>query len=396
MEIFGRQFFTKKEVETTTENNMSFNAYDMLNNYLEPDFERYTGNGYIYFGQDNLYPQYLNDLYNKSALHAAVTKFAGGLISGGGYEIDGEQSLAPMKKVELKQFLNLIDGQNSLEKTLTEITQDYLVHSTVYFKVFWNSDKSRILKLKRVEPSKIRIGINNNNAEEIETYYYNFDWRNYGRYETIEYKPFNPLEKDSERCEIYRFILPNPAVNWYTLPSYASATEVIELDAETATYHRANIQNSINPSMLIKFYQKPANPEEERAIQNNIRKTFKGAANTGKAMTLFSDGKDLAPDVEPVVTSQIDKQFINLEDMVSRKILYGHRINPLIVGLKTPGSLGNSTELEVAFEIYQKTVIEPAQKDIESIINTFLHINGLTVTFKLNDVELYAPKTEQK
>tara|TARA_R110001632_G_scaffold162493_2_gene280884 strand:+ start:6599 stop:7789 length:1191 start_codon:yes stop_codon:yes gene_type:complete len=396
MEIFGRQFFTKKEVETTTENNMSFNAYDMLNNYLEPDFERYNGNGYIYFGQDNLYPQYLNDLYNKSALHAAVTKFAGGLISGGGYEIDGEESLAPMKKVELKQFLNLIDGQNSLEKTLTEITQDYLVHSTVYFKVFWNSDKSRILKLKRVEPSKIRIGINNNNAEEIETYYYNFDWRNYGRYETIEYKPFNPLEKDNERCEIYRFILPNPAVNWYTLPSYASATEVIELDAETATYHRANIQNSINPSMLIKFYQKPANPEEERAIQNNIRKTFKGAANTGKAMTLFSDGKDLAPDVEPVVTSQIDKQFINLEDMVSRKILYGHRINPLIVGLKTPGSLGNSTELEVAFEIYQKTVIEPAQKDIESIINTFLHINNLTVTFKLNDVELYAPKTEQK
>lgn len=397
MRVFGREFFggQKKidlpsniELEHNTKQSFHWHKkeYDLTN----PWIENYNGK-YINFGQDNLYPNLLNDLYNRSSLHSAIVEFKKQSIIGNGFTID-DAGLEASGKLELAQFLNFVNGKDSLEELLEQVVMDYLIHGTVYIKLYWNSDKSKLLRIERIEPSKLRIGVDKTDVEDINRYYYNFDWNNYGQYKTTEYPAFDI--KSDNKVEIIRFINDNPTVNWYTLPDYSSGTNWMHLDAEVSDYHKSNIENSINPSMALKFYKLPANEEEKRGILNNIKRNFQGASNTGRAMVFFADGKETAPDIEPIQVSNIDKQFSITADQIQRNICYAHRINPMIMGLKTPGSLGNSTELDVSFEIFNKTVIQPAQRDIEAIIKKILTLKKLPVQIKLNEVELYTKKQD--
>jgi len=396
MQLFGRTFFnsntpqatvleTKKEGYQTLDTFSSNDNSVGLNSYLET----YLGSKYVYFGKNNQYPNFLNNLYNSSGLHSSIVDFKNSMICGNGYTLD-IKGADTMKQIAIKQFFEHFDDDKSLDDRLSELVMDYILHGTIYFKVFWNSDKTRVLKLKRIEPSKIRVGVDKKDVSTINKYYYCFDWSNYGQYGITEFPPFT-TDKTKDKVEIFRFAIPNSAVNFYTLPTYAAGAEWIALDGQVATFHKSNIENSINPSVAIKFYQKPANNEDKRMILNDIKKNFSGSQNAGRAMVFFSDGKENAPDVTPIEVSNLDKQFNVTADAIQRNICYAHKINPMIMGLKTPGSLGGSTELETAYNIFKDVVIKPAQADIERVINKFIFINQLPVTFKLNTVDLLLP-----
>lgn len=95
-------------------------------------------------------------------------------------------------------------------------------------------------------------------------------------------------------------------------------------------------------------------------------------------MIMFSDGKDLAPDVTPVEVSNLDKQFSVLTEDLNNNIIYSHNIiSPLLLGVKTSGQLGNNNELQNAFMLLEKTVISGERKVIEDSINKFLKLNGM-------------------
>lgn len=360
---------------------------------LNASSELYNTSSWVHFGQTNQYPNYFNNLYNSSGLHGAIIDFEQNAISGAGFELEGIEALKPMKKVELEQFMSFFDGTNPLEEVIDALTMDYLIHGTIYLKVFWNSDKTRVLKLKRISPAQVRLGVDQNDKSEINRYFINLDWSQQGNFKTIELPAFNPLVKDDNRIEVFRFAIPNDALLYNTFPSYIGGIDWINVDSETAQFHKSNIQNSINPSMLIKFAYKPANNEERREIVNKIQGQFTGSRNAGQPMILFGDGEN-TPEVEPVASSDLDKQFNVTAKVADEKICMAHKINPIIMGNKTAGSLGNSQEIAIAAGIYQENVVKPAQKNIERVINKFLKINGLTVTFRFNEVELITNKEE--
>lgn len=381
-------FKSKPETVTVKESYMDFaginkrNANDASKG-LNTQVERLSGK-HIYFGDGNLYPNYLNNLYNSSGLHSAICGTKKDLISGAGYTMFGEDLLTPFAKLSLKTLENFFDGTNTLEDVVTDMTLDYVIHGTIYLKVSWNSDHTKIIRAERIEPSKMRAGVDPKDKTKVSKYYYCFDWEQIGTYPTTEYPAFNPT-KDGASVEIYRYMVKNPAMLYYTMPSYAAGINWIDLDAEISTYHRANIENSINPSMTIKFFERPANDEEKRTIVNNIKKTYSGSSNTGKAMIFFSSSKETAPEVTPVEVSNIDKQFLQTGASIQNNVCYAHRIDPLLAGIKTPGSLGNASEMEISYNIFKRSYVSPAQKDIEGVINRILSINQIPVKFKFNE-----------
>jgi len=360
---------------TRTDNSSGLNAHN----------ER-VGGPYVYFGEANRFPNYLNDLVNSSGLHSAIVDYKKNLIQGGGIEVTTAPDMTAAGLLQVKQFTQRPNANETLEELVEKITLDYIVHGTVYLKVYWNSDHTKPIRIERCEPSRIRVGYNSADPEHIKSYYYCLDWDHYGQYLIKEYPAYDLAS--SNPVEIYRWMIPNSAMIYNTLPSYAAATNWIQLDGEVSTYHKANIENSINPSMTIKFYKKPANDEEKRKIVNGIKKQFSGSYNTGKAMIFFSDDKETAPDIDPVQVSNIDKQFSVTADSIQRNICYAHAINPSLMGLKTPGSLGNSTEIAESYGIFKETVIKPAQRDIQQIVNKFIKLNGWSAKVELKCPEI--------
>jgi hypothetical protein len=342
------------------------------------------GGKHIYFGDSNLYPNYLNDLYNSSGLHSAICGTKKDLISGAGYTMVGQDLLTPFAKLSLKTLENFFDGTNTLEDVVTDMTLDYVIHNTIYLKLSWNSDHTKIIRAERVEPSKIRAGVDPKDKTRVAKYYYCFDWEQQGTYGVTEYPAFNPT-KEGSPVEIYRYMVKNPAMLYYTMPSYAAGINWIDLDAEISTFQRANIEQSINPSIVIKINKPVANDEEKRLISNKIKQQYAGAPNTGKAMLFFSDSKETAPEVETIQVSDLDKRFLQTGESIQNNVCYAHRIDPLLTGIKTPGSLGNASEMEISYNIFKRSYVLPAQKDIESVINRILSINQIPVKFKFNE-----------
>jgi hypothetical protein len=396
MGFLDRLGFNKKEVTNTiVDKKMAqLDFYGQRNvkyDYTKPYLETVT-NKWVNFGEDNLYPNMINQLEQRCGLHNTILNFKTQAVLSGGYEFVGQDALDVTKKIEFLQFVNHINSDYTLNDLINDITSDYVKHNIVYLKLTFNTKHDKVIKVERIEPSKMRVGVDKSNPEKVKKYYYCFDYEYYGVYGIKEYAPYDKNDKENN-VQIYRYQTNHYASKFYALPDYSAGANWMYLSAEISNFQKSNIENSINPSMSVKFYQLPANDEEKRTIINGINNSYAGSAKAGKPVIIFSDGKELAPDVEPIQTSALDKQFAIVSDQIDRNICYAHGINPMIIGIKTPGSLGNSTELKESFDIYRQVWIKPTQTKIENIINKLFAINGYSVTFKLNDAKLDIMRT---
>jgi hypothetical protein len=392
MAIFD--FFRKKEAPKTETIKLKpfgsdLKTFNITVDYSQPvDYLNKTARGYLY-GVDGFLPQELNRLYNASPLHSAIINFKKLLTVGGGLDYSLE-SLDGSQKISAMQILT------QFEHCLKDIAMDFFIHSRVCLKVTWNADFTKIIKIKRISPEKIRIAEVDEDMEATK-YLYNYDWRYTSKYPTKEYPAFSTYNTSvkKEHTQIYVFQTNSPGQRLYAEPSYLSALNWVVLDAEMSAYHKANILNSINPSILIQYFERPGSREERQQILADLNQSFAGSRKTGRAMVTFSDGKDLAPTVTQLQPNQLDKTFLSLTDVIQRQICYAHQTDPLLLGLKTPGSLGNSAEFPYVFQVFNQSVIFPAQNDIEEIIDMFLAINKVPIHVKLVEPEITNLNTQQ-
>ena len=171
---------------------------------------------------------------------------------------------------------------------------------------------------------------------------------------------------------------------YYGEPSYQASIDWVKLESQTGLYYSSLIENGFNPSVIVKFYRKPASLDERSQIVQGLKKSFGGVKNSGKAVVLFSDGKELAPDIQTVDVASVDKQFTVIADQIVQKILTGERVTtPELFGIQVPGSLGSS-DFETKVRAFTRFVIRPDQIILEDTINEILKLNGYDVKFKFN------------
>ena len=382
--------FGAKLVPVQSEKKETYQGLDVIfgsSKYNKSIPREYYNGRYIWFGKDNLFPNRLNELYESVSLHSAIVDFKKLMVCGQGYTID-DNGLTAVDKVKLAGIKNFIEEDTTLQEFIENITLDLIIHSTIYIKLYWNEDKTRLIKFERIEPSKIRVGVDLKYPEKPNKYFYSFDWRDTGRFIIREYEPKSADSRN--KCEVWRVIKKSPGMLFYTVPTYSAASNWLELDAKIPFLHKSNIENSVNPSKAIFFYSKPANDEARREITRNIERSFSGEENTGKAMVFFFDGKENAAEIQTIQPDSLDKQFKETAVEAARNICYSHKINPIILGLKDGGSMGNPKELLNAYEIFKTNVIEPLRKDVEVIVNQLIKWKGLNVEMKLNNVELFS------
>jgi len=111
--------------------------------------------------------------------------------------------------------------------------------------------------------------------------------------------------------------------------------------------------------------------------RERIRLQHGGAKNAGKAIILYSDGKELAPDIDTLDATNIDQRLLQVSEQIVQQIITAHRCHPQLLGIQTPGKLGYSTELLQSWEIFDKMVIRPERKLILDAFKQILIYNGV-------------------
>jgi hypothetical protein len=142
-------------------------------------------------------------------------------------------------------------------------------------------------------------------------------------------------------------------------------------------YNLAAINNGFSPSIVFKFYKKPT-PDERRQNAEAIKAQHGGAKNAGKAIILYADGKELAPDIDTLDATNIDQRLIQVADQIVQQIVTAHRCHPQLLGIQTPSKLGYSNELLQSWSIFDSMVIQPERKLILDAFKEILIYNGVS------------------
>jgi len=349
-----------------------------LSHYNIPHLVEDSKNDWISFGKDNLYPNYLLDLFLGSAINGALIKSIGAMIYGEGLAATNADETTDTKEsyLRLTELLH-----NSDDDVLKDLAMDLKLFGGCYVNVIWSRDRSRIAKMKHIPAQYIRSGKMIDG--EIDTYYYSADWSKVKKqeYRPRAYAAFNTDDR-TQASQILMIRDKNPALFYGFAPDYVAATDWIQMELEIAQFHLSNITSGMTPSMHVGFSNGVPTDEERRTIERQLNAKFAGSGNAGKILITFNDGKETAPIIEPIQMNDAQSAWEGMSKQAVNQILAGHRVtSPILFGIRAEGGgLGNNAdELRDAFSLFTNTVVIPFQ-------NTLL--KGLDKIFRVNDINL--------
>jgi predicted transcriptional regulator len=323
-----------------------------------PTFKENKTKGYTTFGEDNLYPQKLIDLYNKSPKHNAIVNQKSSYIAGESFEIYADDTLNKAKAFDKLRNINAFEDYESFN---TKISQDFELFDGYYIEVIWNKAKTEIAELYHLPFQNVRLG--------KDCAYYSEDWSN-SREAVVEYPLFNPTTRENK--QVYAFKMYRAGQGKYPLPSYIGALKYIEIDVEIGNYYLSNIKNGFFAQTVIQMFKGQPTPEEMRIAKRRFKKNYQGAEaeESGGLIIMYNEQNEKPAEITNLQPSDFDKQFQQLNDQVQEEIFVGHRVStPVIFGIATPGTLGQRNEIIEGYELFQTSYIEPRQKIKDSSFN---------------------------
>ena len=337
------------------ENRFLFHRVNFADNEL-PSFNQNKAKGWYNYGEDNKYPQFLIELFNKSPKHNAIVTQKSMYLQGDSYEI---KTSTTETQAQAEDCLNNINAFENYEELRNKICQDFELFNGFYLEIIWNKAKTKIAEIYHLPFQNVRKGKNQ--------YFYSKDW-NDRKEEVCEYVAFNPTTRESK--SIYEFKEYRAGQGVYPLPSYIGALKYIEIDTHISDWHLNSIKTGFSAQTMISFYKGIPTPEELREINRKFKRNYTGSQKAGEIILSFNDKNDKAPTIENLQPSDFDKQFLQLNEQVQTEIFVGHRIsNPVIFGISQAGTLGQRNEIIEAYELFQTAYIEPRQKEVDNAFN---------------------------
>lgn len=356
-----------------------------------PVIKEVKSKDWVLYGEDNLYPLKIKDLLSGSAIHNAIVKTKTKMTAGDGFLINGanseEQSKAaylaldPNTKEDYDLFLENRNDKFDIKKIISLLSKDLQTFGAYCYELVWNKDFTRISTVKYVSVANIRSGKYVNDM--VQSYWYCRDWRDIKKNTPKEIYAFDKNNKNQLNQLVYEKI---GDFEYYGEPSYQGGMTWIQTDFKMGIYHLSNIENGMAPSMALNFFKVPDDENEKQKILSDINKNFVGPSNVGKKMVFFSENKDVAPTVNPVGTSGLDKQLLLLAELCDKKILTAHQLtSPLLVGISISGQLSGNTELKTAYQIFDNVVMASDRSEIsESLQRNVLNVNKTDIIFEIN------------
>lgn len=335
-----------------------------LSQYQERSYaESANSKGFVNYGDDNLFPQYLIDLFHSSSTHNALTTTIATMVFGEGFDattLDGR----------------LAFDQWNLNNELRKACVDFQIQGGFALEVNWSLDRTTIANVSHLPFENIRSGFVNED-EKVDYYYYSKDWSKKTE-EVEEICTFDPERKLDHPTQIF-YVKPfSPGSFYYPKPCYTGSIDYIELDKEIGKYHINNIKNGMSPSFSIHFKNGIPPQEERNRIRMDIERQMSGASNAGKFIVTYSDDPERKPDFEPFQLSDAHNQYQFLSEEVTGKIMVGHRVtNPQMFGVAVPGKLGGGGELAESAELFNQNVVRPNRRIVEETVQTLLRAAGL-------------------
>ena len=330
-----------------------------------PEFLENDSQDLVWWGKDNLIPQWLNYLYYTSAVHQGIINGKVNFVVGGG--IQGNDELVRM-----------------FDPILKYISADIEISNSAYVKAIFDPSGQIIGKVKHIPFEWVRV-------TKSGKYQVSEDWTN-SQFKPITYVSIN--DRTDEMVCIIPFkehgrqykLDPNKrkvSLNYYPQIPYSGSIKSIMTDIEIKNYEFSEVVNNFSLGTVLSLNNGASPNEEDRnKVKDYIIDSATGSDNAGGVMVVFNNGKDTEPTVLHLNGNQLHERYLSLGESVQDNILKGHGVvSGELFGFTRDGNF-NQSNLDIAFHLMNQTYFKMRRNQILSIIDAVAEINRI-----VNDVE---------
>jgi len=336
---------------------------------------------YVWFGADNLWPIHTIQMYNWSSINRACANAVINGVIGKNMMIDGQEAI------------KMVNSTETIYDVFKKVAMDFVIHNGFAVNTIKRRDSQGIANFYHMDFSKLRSG-KVDDYDFVKEFYYSADWRNIQKYKPIEIPAFN-LQGDGDSQVYYSFPYA-PDQKFYPLPYWIGGRMAVQLDIEMMNYELNYIQQGYFPSLFISLNNGGGASEEEREqIYRHLEEKYSSSNKSGGLILAFSDSKEQEPTITPIQAASNADMFLALSDQVEQKILTSWNItNPLLVGIKTAGQLGNKQEIIEGYEHFIKSVVIPKQQYlIRQFEKLLFFMDGQTHKITIEQNKLFEDNT---
>jgi len=346
-----------------------------LNNYVKPNPHVLVKqhNKYVTNGVDNNYFYYVENCYLGSPTNQAIIDNFSNYIMGDG----------------LFDTSNTINLENILsEEDLRNFVTDFKTQGAGVLQVIYSySLEKRVAKLVYLPTKSIAIVNQKDLSDEIERYWYCFDWKNKNTFKPYQVPAFGYGENNETEILYIRRQSPQPL---FALPDYQSGLQFCETEEQMSNYYINHIKNNFSAGKIVNVYQgKEWTDEAQAEAQAAILSKVEGTSVAGTTIISFNDSVEAKTTVESIEITDAYQQFETLSSESREKIMLAHKVNdPALFGLPMPSGFSSQAEQMVqSLKILYRSQINPMRKIITKGIEKALKLNDPNIKLEFQDYE---------
>lgn len=321
---------------------------------------------YVFYGDDNLFPNHLLALYQYSSINRAC-------LNAIMYGVKGKNMIV---KEGDPNRIAMANRSETVYQVFEKCVMDRVIFGGFALNVVKSNDGD-IAEFYHMDFSKLRAG-KEDEFTNVGSYFYSVDWRSstfsQNKYKPIELEAFNMMP-DSAPSQVMYFKTYTPGMSYYPAPDYLGGLTSIQLDIEVSNFHLNNMQNSMMPSVAVSFTNGVPSEEERDMIYRQLDAKYSSTNSAGKWFLFFSENPETAPVITPINNNASDGWYASMQPQIEQKIMTAHRIvNPMILGVKTAGQLGGRNEILESYDLFGEIVLKPIQEEILKAFEKVLFI----------------------
>lgn len=356
-----------------------------LSQYPIPDATTSVSRGgWVDYGDDNCYPDWLTELYKGSGVHNAICNGIAQMAYGKGV-VSVETDLA--KRGEIEAALRKMNSRESGSDVIKKSFRDLKIYGRCYWQVIMTADGKQIAEIHHIPFAWVRAG-EKDESGEIREWYVSRDWMQYRR------KDYKPYSKPSWNRGVMSGIMPITLFGedhaYYPSPDYIGSLNWIAVDMEVSKFHLNAINNQFAPSYHIHHSNGVPTQRERQEMKREYERELAGPENAGGIVMTFSEGDDRKTEFNSLAPSQLDKQYTFISEEASKKIMIGHRVTtPALFGIRDGAGLGNNAEeLETGMKFLTQNVLEGYRQTVTQALENVFGSEFIVVTEEQVDGEV--------
>jgi len=388
MGIFSRNKITVAPENVSVENR-EVECFRSINteglDLSQPFVDDYRSRGFswVYFGETNLYPQILNQLYISAPMHQACCNFKKYSLIGKGYKWEGYEALSVEEKIKIKQF----EIASKLKQNKSKIVLDWVKHGRVIALLHYSKEYKKFTHFVLVDPESIRNNHVDLFRDNPTMYFYSRDWTlSNAQLSFTHYSPTN-----TDEWQVLELKNEVGGFKSYGMPDWVSSANWQKVGADIALLHKSAIENGIQPGVVYR-YPYIMSPDERSQWEQGMRNNAKGAKNYNRAQKVEAQSKDLLPEIDVVETTDNHALFEQTSKEYKEEVAISHGINPALMGVRVAGSLGATEEIEFSAEQFKKLWVDENTEIIQDWLNELARICGIQTNLEINETDILTVK----